>query len=164
MLKMNNKVDIKDEKYINCFNICKELLTKDPILAYPDFSKPFILATYAYNFAVGAVLSQIQNGKERPMCYASRTLNEHEIHYSTIEKELLAMVRAMGYYRPYLFGRKFEIVTDNKPLNWLMSLKEPNSKLIRWALKLKEFDYTIKYKSGKINSKADALSRIPIDN
>lgn len=74
------------------------------------------------------------------------------------------MVRAMGYYRPYLFGRKFEIVTDNKPLNWLMSLKEPNSKLIRWALKLKEFDYTIKYKPGKINSNADALSRIPIDN
>jgi len=62
--------------------------------------------------AIGAVLSQ----NHKPICYASRTLNEHEINYSTIEKELLAILYATKYFRPYLFGRPFEILSDHKPL------------------------------------------------
>lgn len=96
-------------------------------------------------------------------CYASRTLTKTEQNYSTTEKELLAIVWATKYFRPYLFGRKFTIVTDHKPLTWLFSLKEPNSKLIRWRLKLEEFDYDILYKPGKQNTNADALSRIEIN-
>lgn len=160
-LKKDNSIDITNPDYINCFNHCKTLLTNEPILQYPDFEKPFVLTTDASNYAIGAILSQGPIGSDLPISYASRTLNEHEINYSVIEKELLAIVWATKYFRPYLFGQKFKIVTDHKPLQWLFSLKEPNSKLVRWRLRLEEYDYEICYKKGKLNQNADALSRIP---
>lgn len=76
---------------------------------------------------------------------------------------MLAIVWATKYFRSYLYGRRFKIQTDHRPLNWLMSLKEPNSKLVRWRLKLEEFNHDIEYKPGRINSNADALSRIQIE-
>lgn len=100
-------------------------------MQYPDFSKPFNLTTDTSNFAIGAVLSQGTIGSDRPICYASRTLTNTEINYSTIEKELLAIIWATMYFRPYLYGHNFKIVTDHKPLTWLMNLKDPNSKLLR---------------------------------
>src|SRR5699024_8084703 len=130
---------------------------------YPDFSKPFILTTDASDYALGAVLSQGNVPSDKPIAYASRTLNESECRYSTIEKELLAIVWACKYFRPYLFGRKFKIYTDHRPLVWLFSLKEPNSKLVRWRLKLEEYDYEIIYKKGKQNSNADSLSRVQLN-
>lgn len=162
-LKKRNKINI-DSNYINCFENCKKLLTNDPILQYPDFSKDFILTTDASNYAIGAVLSQGPIGSDKPICYASRTLNDSECNYSTIEKELLAIVWATKYFRPYLFGRKFKILTDHKPLQWVMNLKEPNAKLTRWRLKLSEYDFSIIYKKGECNLNADALSRIEIYN
>ena len=97
------------------------------------------------------------------MAFASRTLNKAETRYSTTEKELLAIVWATKHFRQYLYGRKFSTVTDHKPLVWLMNVKDPNSRLMRWRLKLEEYDYEIIYKSGKTNTNADALSRIPIN-
>lgn len=135
----------------------------DPILQYPDFEKPFVLTTDASNVAIGSVLSQGTIGSDLPVAYASRTLNTHEQNYSTTEKELLAIVWSVKYFRPYLFGRKFTIVTDHKPLQWLFSIKEPNSKLIRWRLRLEEYDYNIVYKRGTSNTNADALSRVEIN-
>ena len=132
-------------------------------MQYPDFSKKFILTTDASNVALGAVLSQGNLGSDKPIAFASRTLNESEQKYSTIEKELLAIVWACKYFRPYLFGRKFIIYTDHRPLIWLFNLKEPNSKLVRWRLRLEEFDYEIAYKKGKYNTNADALSRVQIN-
>lgn len=163
-LKKGCKVNIDDHKYIECFKKCKTLLTNDPILQYPDFSKDFVLTTDASNVAIGAVLSQGSVGADKPIAYASRTLNSSEMNYSTIEKELLAIVWATKYFRPYLFGRKFKIITDHKPLQWVMSLKEPNARLTRWKLKLSEYDFTVIYKQGKHNTNADALSRIEINN
>ena len=157
-LKKNEKIEHTKE-FIDCFNTCKNILTSEPVLAYPDFKKPFELTTDASNYAIGAILSQ----DNHPICYASRTLNPAEVNYSTIEKELLAIVWSCKYFRPYLFGHKFTILTDHKPLQWLFSLKEPNSRLVRWRLKLEEFDYTIQYKKGKLNQAADALSRNPVD-
>lgn len=161
-LKKGAQININDPLYIKTFEDCKSLLVNDPILQYPDFTKEFNLTTDASNIAVGAILSQGPIGQDKPIAYASRTLNDAEQNYSTIEKELLAIVWATRYFRPYLFGRKFKIITDHKPLQWLMSLKEPNSRLVRWRLKLEEFDYQIIYKSGKKNTNADALSRIEI--
>ncbi|CAH2226625.1 jg26952, partial [Pararge aegeria aegeria] len=162
-LKKGTKITF-DSNYTNCFENCKTLLTNDPILKYPDFDKDFILTTDASNFAIGAVLSQGTIGSDKPIAYASRTPNESEINYSTIEKELLAIVWATKYFRPYIFGRKFKIVTDHKPLQWVMNLKEPNSRLTRWRLKLSEYDFTVVYKNGKNNTNADALSRVEICN
>lgn len=163
-LKKGSKITFNDANYVNCFEKCKTLLTNDPILQYPDFDKDFILTTDASNFAIGAVLSQGVIGSDKPIAYASRTLNSSEINYSTIEKELLAIVWATKYFRPYLFGRKFKVVTDHKPLQWVMNLKEPNSRLTRWRLKLSEYNFTTVYKQGKYNTNADALSRIEINN
>lgn len=162
-LKKGSKITL-DANYVNCFEKCKTLLTNDPILQYPDFNKEFVLTTDASNLAIGAVLSQGPIGQDKPIAYASRTLNSSEINYSTIEKELLAIVWATKYFRPYLFGRKFKIITDHKPLQWVMNLKEPNSRLTRWRLKLSEYNFTVIYKQGKSNTNADALSRIEICN
>lgn len=161
-LKKGNKVD-HTPQFIDAFNHLKNLLINAPILKYPDFTKEFILTTDASNIALGAVLSQGNPPNDNPIAYASRTLNETEQKYSTIEKELLAIVWACKYFRPYLYGKKFKIYTDHRPLVWLFNLKEPNSKLMRWRLKLEEYDYTIIYKSGKQNTNADALSRIQLN-
>lgn len=161
-LKKGEKI-IHTKEFVETFKLCKDILSNDPILQYPDFNKPFILTTDASNIALGAVLSQGNIGTDLPIAYASRTLNTAECNYSTIEKELLAIVWATKYFRPYLFGRKFTIMTDHKPLQWLFNLKEPNSRLVRWRLKLEEYDYKILYKKGKHNTNADALSRIELN-
>lgn len=160
-LKKGRKITL-DPEYVSCFERCKTLLTNDPILQYPDFSKEFNLTTDASNVAIGAILSQGPIGSDKPVCYASRTLNESEMNYSTIEKELLAIVWATKYFRPYLFGRKFKVLTDHKPLEWMMNLKEPNSRLTRWRLRLSEYDFSVHYKKGRTNTNADALSRVEI--
>lgn len=143
---------------IKCFEKCKSLLTMDPILAYPDFSKDFILTTDASDFAVGAVLSQGQIGKDHPIAYASRTLSKSEENYCTTEKELLAIIWAVKHFRPYLYGRRFKLVTDHQPL--IYSMTSANQKIIRWKLDLSEFDFETIYKPGRENVVADALSRI----
>ena len=158
-LKKGKKVE-HTENFIKAYETCKNILCNDPVLVHPDFSKLFVLTTDASNFAIGAVLSQ----NEKPVCFASRTLNPSEVNYSVTEKELLAIIWAVKYFRPYLFGRHFKINTDHRPLKWLESLKEPSSKLVRWKLLLSEYDYEIDYIKGKQNLVADALSRNPLDN
>lgn len=142
------------------FEFFKNALTSKPILQFPDFTKEFILTTDASQYAIGAILSQGELGKDLPIAYASRTCNKAEINYSTIEHELLAIVWAVQHFRPYLYGRKFTIVTDHRPLTWLFNCKNQNSRLLRWRLKLEEYEYAIKYKPGNKNQ-VDALSRNP---
>ncbi|KAM0736907.1 Retrovirus-related Pol polyprotein from transposon 17.6 [Formica fusca] len=145
----------------NAFNSLKRELLKEPVLQYPNFKEPFLLTTDASGYAIGGVLSQGQIGKDLPISYISRTLNEAEGRYSTIEKECLAVVYCVTYFRHYLYGRKFTILTDHKPLVWLHSVKDPSSRLWKWRLKLSEYEYEIRYQAGKINVVADALSRNP---
>ena len=159
----------KDVKFKWCcfcdesFNTLKNKLISPPILTYPEFDKEFIVTSDASDLAIGAVLSQGEVGKDRPICYVSRSLNSAETKYATIEKELLGIIYAVEQFRPYIYGRKFTIYTDHKPLKWLMNLNNPSSRLFRWKIRLEEFDYEVKYKPGKINTNADALSRIPVD-
>lgn len=159
-LKKDSKIK-HDEQFIKCFNDCKHLLTTDPILKYPDFKRRFILETDASDFALGAVLSQkFEDGKEHPIAYASRTLNDAECNYSATEKELLAIVWATKHFRPYIYGTNFEIRTDHKPLVWLRQKNDLNRRLLNWKLTLEELEFEIKYKKGTLNGNADALSRI----
>lgn len=144
------------------FIFFKDVLTKEPLLQHPDFNKPFVITTDASNIAIGAVLSQGKIGSDLPISYASRTLNKAEKNYNTTEKELLAIVWATKQFRPYLYGRKFIIVTDHRPLTWLFGVKDPGSRLIRWRLQLEEFEYEVVYKPGTQNTNSDALSRIGI--
>lgn len=152
------------EREQESFNILRDALCQEPILQYPDFTQPFLLTTDASGTAIGAILSQGQIGKDQPISYASRVLNDAEKNYSTIEKELLAIIYAVQHFRPYLYGKKFKLITDHKPLTWLHRLKDPTSRLARWRIKLAEYDYEIIYKPGRINANADALSRNPTTN
>ena len=148
------------------FQLLKNCLTSPPILSYPDFSLDFIIHTDASGFGVGSVLAQIQRDKGREkevvIAYASQHLNDSQANWSTVEKEAYAIVHAVKTFYPYLYGRKFQVVTDHRPLQWLMSIKEPTGRLARWALLLQEFDIDIVYRPGKQNQNADCLSRIPI--
>lgn len=149
----------------NAFEILKQKLCSEPILKYPNFEEPFILTTDASDYAISGILSQGEIPSDLPISYASRILNQAEKNYSCIEKELLAIVWSVRYYRPYLYGKHFTIYTDHKPLIYLFNVKDPGSRLIRWRLKLEEYSYTIKYKPGKHNTNADSLSRaIPIES
>lgn len=145
------------------FDSLRNYLKSEPILQYPDFSKPFILTTDASDYAIGAILSQKHGNKNLPIAYASRTLNRPEGNYSTTEKECLSIVWAVKNFRPYLYGRHFDIFCDHRSLTWLFNVKDPGSKLVRWRLKLEEYDYTINYKPGIQNGQADYLSRIKPD-
>ena len=138
------------------------ILTQEPVLQYPDFTKPFVLTTDASGFAKGAILSQGKIDQDKPIAFASSTLNQAEQNYCTIEKELTAIVWACRHFRRYLIGRTFTIVTDHKPLTWMFNVKDLSPRLLRWRLLLEEFHYTIEYKAGKKNVNADALSRNPV--
>ncbi|KAL1110210.1 hypothetical protein AAG570_008287 [Ranatra chinensis] len=107
------------------FKQLKKALCSDHVLINPDFSHSFILATGASGTAIGAVLSQLRNGAERPIAFASRQLNQAEVHYSATERELLATVWATQQFRCYLLGRKFTLITDHGALRWMLSLRDP---------------------------------------
>ena len=157
------KKDVKyewTETQEQAFRGLQSRLISPPILRYPDYNRRFILTTDASNEGVGAVLSQGEIGKDYPIAFASRSLNKAERNYSTTEKELLAIVWGVRYFRPYLYGTKFTVVTDHKPLTWIVSVKDPGSRLLRWRIKLEEHDYEIVFKKGVANTNADALSRI----
>jgi hypothetical protein len=140
----------------------KKALTSPPLMRLPNFDRDFFLCTDASGTGVGAVLSQVDENKvEHPVYFASRTLNPAERNYSTSERECLAVKWACDQFRPYLLGRPFKVYTDHAALRWLFQTKDPKSKLVRWVLALQEFDMVILPRSGRANSNADALSRLP---
>jgi len=101
------------------FELLKQALTSPPVLAMPNDNDIFCLDTDASNSALGAVLSQQQNGEERVVAYASRKLSRQEVNYCATRKELLAVVHFLKYFRHYLLGRHFTIRTDHAALQWL---------------------------------------------
>lgn len=159
-LKKDQPINLQDESYIHAFETLKQIISTDQVLSYPQFDKPFILTTDASDYAVGAVLSQIQDKVDKPIAFASRTLNDVETRYATIEKEALAIVWAINKFKPYLYGAKFTLLTDHKPLTFLKNSSK-NDKILRWALDLKNYTFDVLYKEGKTNVVADALSRRP---
>lgn len=133
-------------------------------MQYPRFDKEFILSTDASGKGLGAVLSQKdETGKDRPICFASRTLNEAEQKYGATELELLAIVWSIRKFRNYLLGRKFTLVTDCRPLKWLYSLKDPQSRLFRYKAEIENYEFTVVYREGCLNHICDHLSRYPLD-
>ena len=143
------------------FNNLKVALTGPDIMGYPRDDSPFILDTDACDVSIGAVLSQIQDGRERVVAYASRTLNKAERNYCVTDKELLAVKHFTEYFRHYLLGRNFTIRTDHQALKWLFSLKEPKNRIARWIEILSAFDFNIEHRPGLKHQNADALSRRP---
>ena len=140
------------------FQKLKEKLTSAPVLAHPDFSKPFVVETDASFRGLGAVLSQ----EDGVIAYASRGLRpaeRNDANYSSMKLELLALKWAVTEkFRPYLIGSHFTVYTDNNPLSYIQTSKLGATEL-RWVAQLAQFDYEIKYRSGHSNANADALSR-----
>ena len=133
------------------FSTQKSALISAPILACRDYSIPFELDTDASSTGIGFALCQIQGGRNRAIAYGGRNLNPAERSYSSTEREALAVVKGIKKCRNYLYGHKFTIYTDHYALRWLMSIKDPNGRLARWALFIQQYDMRFHHclQSGK---------------
>ena len=144
-------------------NTLKKHLTEAPILRRPDFDREFELHTDWSAQGLGAVLTQRDDeGNEYVVAYASRSCNKTERNYSSYHGECLAAVWAVSHFRYYLYGRKFTLITDHEPLEWLMTNEKLRGMHARWANILQEYDIYIKHRSGIKNLDADGLSRNPL--
>ena len=141
------------------FDKLKRALMKEPILKLPNMNLPFVLRTDGSNTGIGAVLLQFYGDMAFPVAYASKKLNSAQRNYSTIERELLAIVFGVGKFKYYLLNNKFILEVDHKPLLYLGKFKGDNPRLMRWALALQAFCYRIVHIPGSENVGADFLSR-----
>lgn len=137
------------------FDRLKEVMTTCPVLALPNFSKPFVLETDACGSGIGAVLMQ----EGRPIAYYSKALGQKAAGYSTYEKEAIAILESLKKWRHYLLGGQVIIKTDQQSLKYMTTQRLTEGIQHKLLLKLLEFDYQIEYKKGKENIAADALSR-----
>ena len=160
-LTKKNVVFDWSENCQSAFDSLKHALTVAPVLAFPSAEDSFILDTDASGTGIGAVLSQVQQGEERPISYAGRVLSSAERRYCVTRRELLAVVNYVKYYRHYLLGRKFTLRTDHASLIWLMNFKNPEGQLARWIELLQQFNFTTVHRPGLRHTNADALSRVP---
>ena len=145
------------------FQCLRQFILESPVLAYPDYSKEFLLDTDASLDGAGAVLSQIQDGEERVIAYFSKTFSPAERNYCVTRRELLAIVMATKHFRPYLYGRKFGMRTDHASLQWLYRRKEPSHQVARWLELLAEYHFKLSHRAGVKHGNADGLSRVCID-
>ena len=141
------------------FQTLKTSLSVAPVLHHPDPKKPFKLFTDASHTAIGAILTQEEDGVDRPLAYLSHKLSGCQLRWATIEKEAYAVIYSLKKFHCYLFGSQFTIFTDHKPLKSLFQAEIKNTKMQRWAIQISEYGAEIKYIEGKNNIHADCLSR-----
>jgi hypothetical protein len=138
------------------FQRLKEALTQSPVLRMPDFSQRFMVECDASGIGIGAILSQ----QNQPMAYFSEALKGSSLTLSTYEKEMLAIVKAIRKWRPYLLGKPFTVRTDQRSLKYLLEQRITTPAQTRWLPKILGYDYVIEYKKGSENQGADSLSRV----
>jgi len=144
------------------FTTVKDVLCKNTLLALPSSNSTFILDTDASEFGIGGVLSQLINGQEKVIFFASNSLTMTERNYCTTRRELLAVVQYLRKFRHYLLGRHFILRTDHRSLKWLMNWKDPSSsQYFSWIEEIMQYDFEIQHRPGKYHINADALSRLP---
>jgi hypothetical protein len=134
------------DECIEAFQILKKKLTEAPIFVASDWDLPFELMCDATDFAIGAVLGQRKTMHFQPIHYISKTLTEAQAHYTTTEKELLAVVYAFEKFRPYLILTKYIVYMDHSALKYLFAKQDAKPRLLRWVLLLQEFDIVIRDK------------------
>ena len=155
----NNQPFIWSTDCEHAFISLKNKLTAYPILNSPDLNKQFTLHTDASGYAIGAILTQINNNGGVVIAYASRILKANEINFGITEKECLALVWAIKHFRYYLANIKIKVITDHSALKWLSTLKDPTGRLARWNIYLQAYDLEIIHRAGVKHTNADALSR-----
>jgi len=156
--------------------LLKKKLCEEPILARPDYDRPFILQTDACSTGLGAVLCQKlpvideegftivdEKGdpilKERVICYGSVGTSRSQRNYGATQLELLAVVWALKTYRHYLLGGAFQLETDHSALQWIVKQTKLSGIIARWVMIMQEFIIHIVIKPGRIHGNADGLSR-----
>jgi hypothetical protein len=149
---------IEKDKIIKCFEKIKEKISEETLLGRPVAGGKYILTTDASNIGVGAVLSQIQDNKEVIISFYSAIHNKAQKNYSTTDQELLAVISAMDHFRYFLLGNNFILKTDHMALLYLLRTRNFKSRLMRWALRLQEYDFTVEHIKGTDNF-TDILSR-----
>ena len=143
------------------FGTLQGLCTESPVLAYADFKAPFILHTDASGEGLGAVLYQVQEGKQRVIAYASRSLSKSEKNYPVHKLEFLALKWAItDKFHEYLYGSQFQVYTDNNPLIYVLHTAKLDATGHRWVAALSNYTFSIIYKLGKGHKDADTLSHI----
>jgi hypothetical protein len=147
----------------DAFELLKQRLISAPVLRAPNWNRPFTLYTDWSRIGCGFILAQKDDDNlEYVVEYGSSTNNNAEANYSSYEGELLAVKKGIEHYRYYLFGRKFQIVTDHQPLHWLLTTPSLRGKFARWAVILSEYDFEIVHRAGKAHKNVDALSRLRV--
>ena len=142
------------------FNTLKYCISSPPILRLPDFSKEILLQTDASNDGLGAVLLQEEDDTKHHIAFASRKLLDREKNYACIERECLAVVWGIQKFQNYLYGRHFILEVDHQPLQYLGKTQYQNGRLMRWALALQPYHFTVHAIKGSENVGADFLSRV----
>ena len=149
-----------------CFEYLKAALVNAPVLAYPDFNRPFQIETDASDTCIGGVLTQEKSDEShqrtvlRPVAYYSAKLNPAQCHYDAPTREALAIVMCLEHFRHYLNLNPVKIITDHAAHQTLTTRKDAHDRLDRWRYRLSEFTYTIEYRAGCLNHLPDALSRL----
>ena len=167
LLHANQKWKWTDE-CTQAFEEAKRQLVSAHVLTHYDPTLPINLAADASAYGIGAVISHVlSDGSEKPISFASRTLTAAEKNYSQLEKEALSLIFGVRKFHQYLYGRKFTLITDHKPLTAIFGSKKgiPSlaaARLQRWALLLSGYDYNICFKPTETHSNADGLSRLPL--
>ena len=147
----------------------KEALTSSTILAHFDPQLPIVLAGDASSYGIGAMISHAYpDGSERPIAFASCTLSQSEKNYAQLEKKALSLIFGIKKFHQYLYGRRFTLLTDHKPLLTLLGPKAGIPSLAaaclqRWAVLLSAYTYDIKFRSTQNHANADGLSLLPLD-
>ena len=175
VLEPLNRLLKKDSKWNweaaqeKAFRDSKETLINSEALVHFDPKKPITVLVDSSSYGVGSLLCHVIDGIERPVYFASRTLNAAERKYSQTEKEALAIIYAFKYFNEYLWGQKFKVITDHLPLLGIFSSKKPISpqasgRIQRWSLMMQAYNFQLFHRSGKLMYAADALSRLPLSN
>ena len=154
LLRNNTRWSWKTEQS-RAFEDAKNLLRSPRVLVHYDSSRPLVLSCDASPYGVGAVLSHVmEDNTERPIAFALRTLSKAETNYAHLEKEALAIIFGIQKFHNYLYGRKFIIHSDHKPLMYILNAAKSiptmaSPRVIRWSLMLSAYRYELRYRPGK---------------
>ena len=149
------------ESHEHAFTALKESMTTAPVLRHYDPTLPITLETDASDYALGAILSQEQDGITRPVAFSSRKMLPAELNYPVHDKEFLAIFNAFKEWRHYLEGSqvRIQVLSDHRSLEYFLTTKQLTRRQARWSEYMADFHFTIEYRSGKKSTKPDALSR-----
>lgn len=164
LTKLTGKLDFEwNFNQQEAFDQIKRLITTAPILSIPIDNAPFRVETDASDYALGAVLSQLQDGHWKPIAFRSQALNNTKRNYEIYNKELLSVIESLKDWQQYLLGSAvpFEVWTDHRNLEYFRKPQDLNCQQARWITLLSDYNFTIYHKPGKMHVKADLLSRRP---